>query len=128
MTCAEYSSTAYSAAPIDFVRPKPDTPVINYDDIHNLVLSLEGHVEADGTWFPAIGSSFHIGIDGISLAMLLLTTILTPLSCEKTKPSRVSAPAAAGCAKTTEHAPASASTAHFNRDFMNPPPIPLRAF
>ena len=25
-------------------------------------------------WFPAIGSSFHIGIDGISLAMLLLTT------------------------------------------------------
>jgi NADH-quinone oxidoreductase subunit M len=32
------------------------------------------------TWFPSIGSSFHIGIDGISLAMLLLTTILTPLA------------------------------------------------
>ena len=31
-------------------------------------------------WFPAIGSSFHIGIDGISLAMLLLTTLLTPLA------------------------------------------------
>jgi NADH-quinone oxidoreductase subunit M len=32
------------------------------------------------TWFPSIGSSFHIGIDGISLAMLLLTAILTPLA------------------------------------------------
>ena len=31
-------------------------------------------------WFPSIGSSFHIGVDGISLAMLLLTAILTPLS------------------------------------------------
>ncbi len=31
-------------------------------------------------WFPAIGSSFHMGIDGISLPMFLLTTILTPLS------------------------------------------------
>ncbi len=31
-------------------------------------------------WFPALGSSYHIGIDGISLPMLLLTTILTPLA------------------------------------------------
>ena len=31
-------------------------------------------------WFPSIGSSFHIGIDGISLAMVLLTVILTPLA------------------------------------------------
>ncbi|MCZ2115566.1 MAG: NADH-quinone oxidoreductase subunit M [Anaerolineae bacterium] len=30
------------------------------------------------TWFPSIGSSFHIGVDGISLSMLLLTVILTP--------------------------------------------------
>jgi len=29
-------------------------------------------------WFPSIGSSFHIGVDGISLSMLLLTAILTP--------------------------------------------------
>lgn len=56
VTCAEYSSTAYSAAPTPFTRPKPDTPVVNYDDVHNLVLSLDGHVEADGTWFPAIGA------------------------------------------------------------------------
>ncbi len=32
------------------------------------------------SWFPAIGSSYHIGIDGVSLTMLLLTTILTPLA------------------------------------------------
>ncbi|MCA9935502.1 MAG: NADH-quinone oxidoreductase subunit M [Anaerolineales bacterium] len=31
-------------------------------------------------WFPAIGASFHMGIDGISLTMFLLTTILTPLA------------------------------------------------
>lgn len=31
-------------------------------------------------WFPQIGASFHIGVDGISLPMLLLTAILTPLA------------------------------------------------
>ncbi|MFQ6100289.1 MAG: NuoM family protein [Anaerolineae bacterium] len=31
-------------------------------------------------WFPQIGSSYHLGIDGISLTMLLLTTLLTPLA------------------------------------------------
>jgi NADH-quinone oxidoreductase subunit M len=30
-------------------------------------------------WFPAIHSSLHLGIDGISLVMVLLTTLLTPL-------------------------------------------------
>ncbi len=31
-------------------------------------------------WFTALGSNYHVGLDGISLAMFLLTTILTPLS------------------------------------------------
>ncbi|MCZ7668569.1 MAG: hypothetical protein M5U34_15955 [Chloroflexi bacterium] len=31
-------------------------------------------------WFPAIGSNYHVALDGISLAMFLLTTILTPLA------------------------------------------------
>ncbi len=31
-------------------------------------------------WFTAIGTSFHFGIDGISLPMVMLTTILTPLA------------------------------------------------
>jgi len=31
-------------------------------------------------WFPQLGSSFHLGVDGISLPMLLLTGILTPLA------------------------------------------------
>ncbi len=31
-------------------------------------------------WFQAIHSNFHFGIDGISLPMVLLTTILTPLA------------------------------------------------
>ena len=32
------------------------------------------------TWFPAIGSSYHLGVDGVSIVMLLLTTLLTPLA------------------------------------------------
>ena len=31
-------------------------------------------------WFPQIGSSYHVGVDGISTAMILLTGILTPLA------------------------------------------------
>ncbi|MBI3168318.1 MAG: NADH-quinone oxidoreductase subunit M [Chloroflexi bacterium] len=32
------------------------------------------------TWYEAIHSSFHVGVDGISLTMVLLTTLLTPLA------------------------------------------------
>ncbi|MCB9112753.1 MAG: NADH-quinone oxidoreductase subunit M [Anaerolineales bacterium] len=31
-------------------------------------------------WYEAIHSSFHVGVDGISFAMVLLTTLLTPLA------------------------------------------------
>jgi NADH-quinone oxidoreductase subunit M len=31
-------------------------------------------------WYPAINSSYHLGVDGISLTMVLLTTLLTPLA------------------------------------------------
>jgi NADH-quinone oxidoreductase subunit M len=31
-------------------------------------------------WYPAINSTYHLGIDGISLTMVLLTTLLTPLA------------------------------------------------
>jgi NADH-quinone oxidoreductase subunit M len=31
-------------------------------------------------WYPAIHSSFHLGVDGLSLIMVLLTTLLTPLA------------------------------------------------
>lgn len=32
------------------------------------------------TWYAAIGSSLHLGVDGLSLPMVLLTTLLTPLA------------------------------------------------
>lgn len=32
------------------------------------------------TWYQAINSSFFVGVDGLSLSMVLLTTILTPIS------------------------------------------------
>ena len=31
-------------------------------------------------WYAAIGSSLHLGVDGLSLTMVLLTTLLTPLA------------------------------------------------
>ncbi len=31
-------------------------------------------------WYKAIGASFHLGVDGLSLTMVLLTTLLTPVS------------------------------------------------
>ncbi len=31
-------------------------------------------------WYEALNSSFHVGVDGISLTMVLLTTLLTPLA------------------------------------------------
>jgi len=31
-------------------------------------------------WYDAIGSSLHLGVDGLSLAMVFLTTMLTPLA------------------------------------------------
>ncbi len=31
-------------------------------------------------WYPAIHSSFHLGVDGLSLTMVVLTTLLTPLA------------------------------------------------
>jgi NADH-quinone oxidoreductase subunit M len=30
-------------------------------------------------WIPAIGAGYHVGVDGLSLLMVLLTTFLTPL-------------------------------------------------
>jgi len=36
--------------------------------------------EENYIWYEAINSTFHIGVDGISLSMVLLTTLLTPLA------------------------------------------------
>jgi NADH-quinone oxidoreductase subunit M len=36
--------------------------------------------EVVAEWFPAIGASYHLGVDGISMSMILLTGILTPLA------------------------------------------------
>jgi len=36
--------------------------------------------EEQYVWYAAINSSYHIGVDGISLTMVLLTTLLTPVA------------------------------------------------
>ncbi len=43
---------------------------------HSALFSFEVNLP----WFATINSSYHLGIDGVSLAMLLLTTLLTPLA------------------------------------------------
>ncbi len=35
--------------------------------------------ETQRIWYGVVGSSFHLGVDGLSLTMVLLTTLLTPL-------------------------------------------------
>ena len=48
---------------------------------YNANYRLEGmQFQVIAEWFPAIGSSFHMGVDGISLPLILLTVILTPLA------------------------------------------------
>ena len=32
------------------------------------------------TWIPAIGAAYHLGVDGMSLLLIALTTLLTPLA------------------------------------------------
>lgn len=36
--------------------------------------------EENYVWYKAINSNFHLGVDGLSLTMVLLTTLLTPLA------------------------------------------------
>jgi NADH-quinone oxidoreductase subunit M len=36
--------------------------------------------EEKAVWFQAVASSYHLGVDGLSLTMVLLTTLLTPVS------------------------------------------------
>jgi len=36
--------------------------------------------QEQAVWYASINSSYHVGVDGISLTMVLLTTLLTPLA------------------------------------------------
>ena len=42
--------------------------------------SADFQFEEVARWLPSLGVSYHIGIDGISLLLVLLTTLLTPLA------------------------------------------------
>ena len=48
---------------------------VNYDRVD---AGFQFQIMAE--WFPSIGSSYHLGVDGISVPMVLLTGILTPLA------------------------------------------------
>ncbi len=48
------------------------------DPCHDIV--ARACFEQRAVWFPLLNSSYHVGIDGISLTMVILTTLLTPLA------------------------------------------------
>ncbi len=49
--------------------------------VNNTDPSISGYwYEYNAAWFPQIGAGWHMGVDGVSVTMILLTGILTPLS------------------------------------------------
>ncbi len=47
----------------------------------NAVPEVDGfRFQQQVAWYPAINSSFHLGVDGLSLSMVLLTTLLAPVA------------------------------------------------
>lgn len=70
LVCVEYSSTIYTAPGLPFDRGKDIKPPVEREDIHNLILTLQGRIESDGTYIPD------------ALAEWLLPTTYTPRSIE----------------------------------------------
>jgi NADH-quinone oxidoreductase subunit M len=48
---------------------------LNFDSSLPGFQFVEQHI-----WYPAVHSSYHVGVDGLSLTMVLLTTLLAPLA------------------------------------------------
>lgn len=51
-----------------------------YGVMHGEANAAGYHLEYVTEWFPEIGASWHVGVDGISVTMVLLTAVLTPLA------------------------------------------------
>ncbi len=51
-------------------------PLFSTFDISNTGMQFEHSVQ----WIPSLGIQYHVGIDGISLFLVLLTTVLTPIA------------------------------------------------
>ncbi len=81
------------AIPIFFMSPKNKKVLFDYTLLVTLIefllslFLLKGfkfglygfQFEHVYKWIPSIGASFHVGIDGMSLILILLTTFLTAL-------------------------------------------------
>ncbi len=42
--------------------------------------SADYQFEAFAPWLPGLGAAYHVGVDGISVLLVLLTTFLTPIA------------------------------------------------
>ncbi|MBI5931360.1 MAG: NADH-quinone oxidoreductase subunit M [Chloroflexi bacterium] len=51
-----------------------------YGVMHGQATTSGYHLEYVHEWFPEIGANWHVGVDGISVTMVLLTALLTPLA------------------------------------------------
>jgi NADH-quinone oxidoreductase subunit M len=83
------------AALVIFILPRDQKGLIRWTalilSLVPLMLSLLLWFEFDSSqtgfqfqqravWYEAVGSTYHVGVDGISLTLVLLTTLLTPLA------------------------------------------------
>jgi NADH-quinone oxidoreductase subunit M len=94
--------------------------------------------ETDARWIPAIDVRWHLGLDGISLAMVLLTALLAfccllyttriPPSSTASDAAATSVPADAGDARRASVATAEAGTAEAGTSASHGQRPPTRAF
>lgn len=62
--------TAFAGALIEFILFI--VLLLQYDNTATL------HAEINYPWIPSLGINFHVGVDGISMLLVFLTTLLTP--------------------------------------------------
>jgi NADH-quinone oxidoreductase subunit M len=48
--------------------------------LFNQISTISFKLQETAAWFSVIHSSYHLGVDGISLSMVVLTTLLVPLA------------------------------------------------
>jgi NADH-quinone oxidoreductase subunit M len=54
--------------------------VLSLGLLHRFVPAAPMQLEERVSWLPSYGISYHVGVDGLSLWLILLTTFLTPLA------------------------------------------------
>src|SRR5438067_551679 len=65
-------SAAFTIALVEFIISLMLIPMFKIEAGYQFVQNTD--------WIPSIGASYHVGVDGISLFLVLLTTFITPIA------------------------------------------------